>query len=319
MSPSAATVASVLKKRRTSLKLSLRDVELATKIRAKYLNKLEAGDYASLPNDIYVRGFVRNYADFLGLDPDALVRQYLEERGGKTEAAVVNLPKPVKSRRFIFTPSILILAAFLVAAGGVVGYLYWQFSALAAPPKLEVTAPVGDQVIYGSLIDVAGSVGGGADVFVNDSPVLTDANGNFSDKLALSDGVNIVKISARNKVGKTSNVSRNILAHLPKLDAATASVPTAVFDGIALGVTIKGAAVGLVVTVDGKEAFHGTMLDGTAQTFRGASKITITTSNAGATNLLITNTAVAGKTISPVGKDGEVKRNLEFAKDTAFQ
>ncbi|HSX48483.1 MAG TPA: RodZ domain-containing protein [Candidatus Nanoarchaeia archaeon] len=310
------SVAQTLKKKRQSLKLSLRDVELATKIRGKYLTKFETGDYGDIPNDIYTRGFIGNYAEFLGLDPKVVTKQYLAERG-EIEVAPVSLPKPVAQRRFILTPKIFILAGFLVASAAVVAYLYSQFSALAAPPQLEVTAPVADQVIYGSLIDVAGHAGGGSDVFINDSPILTDANGNFSDKLALQDGVNTVRIRAKNKVGKETVLTRNILAHLPTVDA-TASVPTAVYDGIAIGVTIKGSATGLVVSVDGKEVFKGTMLAGTAQTFKGVGKIVITTSNAGTTNLVITNQAVASKQLSPLGKDGEVKRDLEFAKDTQF-
>lgn len=311
----SATVAQILKKKRQSLKLSLRDVEVATKIRGKYLTKFETGDYSDIPNDIYTRGFIGNYAEFLDLDPKAIIKQYLAERGD-IQAAPVSLPKPVQQQRFILTPKIFILAGFLLASAAVVAYLYSQFSALAAAPKLEVTAPVADQVIYGSLIDVAGHAGGGSDVFINDSPILTDANGNFSDKLALQDGVNTVRIRAKNKVGKETTLTRNILAHLPTLDA-TASVPTATFDGIAIGVTIKGSATGLVVSVDGKEVFRGTMLAGTAQTFKG-SKIAITTSNAGTTNLVITNQTVAGKQLSPLGKDGEIKRDLEFAKDTQF-
>lgn len=316
---SGQSVAQVLKKRRESLKLSLAQVELSTKIRGKYLVKLETGDHASLPNDIYTRGFVRNYASFLGLDAAAVVRQYLAERGGAIDAVPAGLLKPVKQRRLTLTPRLLILASLAVAVAGILGYLYLQFSALAAAPKLEVSAPPGDQVIYGSLIDVAGHAGGGSDVFINDSPVLSDGNGNFSGKLALQDGVNVVRISARNKVGKTTVVSRNILAHLPTPGAVTATVPAASFDGIAMAVNIIGAATGLVVEVDGKEVFRGTMLSGTAQAFKGASKIKITTTNAGSTNLAITNAVVAGKALSPLGKDGESKKDLEFAKDTNFQ
>jgi cytoskeletal protein RodZ len=310
-------VAQILKRRRQSLKLSLADVELATKIRGKYLVKLEAGDYDSLPNDIYTRGFVKNYAEFLGLDASEIEAQYLEERGG-IEAPVMRLLKPEADRRLALTPKLLVLGISLLLAAGVVAYLYSQFSALAAAPKLEVDVPAQDQVINGSVIDVAGRVGGGSDVFVNESPILVDGNGNFSTKLALQDGVNQIEITARNKVNKTTTVTRNILAHVPRMEE-TATVPAATFDGVAVGVTIKGGATGLVVTVDGKEAFNGTMLEGTAKVFKGASRVKITTTNAGTTNLVITNAVVVNKALSPLGSDGEIKRNLEFAKDTNFQ
>jgi cytoskeletal protein RodZ len=310
-------VAQVLKKRRQALKLSLADVELSTKIRGKYLVKLEKGDYSGLPNDIYTRGFVRNYAAFLNLDVEGLERQYLQERGA-VDIPAVKLARPGPTRRLILTPKLTVLGAFLICAVGVVTYLYAQFTALAAAPKLDVSVPLADQEISGSLIDVAGHAGGGSDVFINDSPVLTDSDGNFSTKLALQDGVNQIKVTARNKVGKTTTVNRNVLAKLPNMEEA-ADVASATFDGVSVGVTIKGGATGLVVTVDGKEEFNGTMLDGTAKVFRAAGRIKITTTNAGNTNLVITNSAVVRKALSPLGKDGEVKRNLEFAKDTNFQ
>jgi len=50
-----------LKARRQALRLSLAQVEVDTKIRGKFLSALESGDYASLPNDVYSRGFVYEF------------------------------------------------------------------------------------------------------------------------------------------------------------------------------------------------------------------------------------------------------------------
>jgi hypothetical protein len=131
----------------------------------------------------------------------------------------------------------------------------------------------------------------------------------------------VIRISAKNKLGKTTTISRNVLARLPKITPPPAAQPgaPATIDGVSVVVNIKGAATALVVQADGKEIFRGTMLDGTSQTFGGTSKVIITTNNAGATNLVITNSVVVKKEISPVGRDGETKRNLEFDKDTTIQ
>ncbi len=45
-------------------------VERDTKIRIKYLAAMEQGEFSELPADVYARGFLRNYASYLGLDPD---------------------------------------------------------------------------------------------------------------------------------------------------------------------------------------------------------------------------------------------------------
>jgi helix-turn-helix protein len=52
------------------------EIELATKIRAKYVRALEEEDFDALPGDTYVRGFLRTYADFLGLDGEIYVDEY---------------------------------------------------------------------------------------------------------------------------------------------------------------------------------------------------------------------------------------------------
>lgn len=304
----------ILKKRRQALRLSLTDVELATKIRGKFLVALESGDYTNLSHDVYAKGFIQSYAEFLGLNGRVIARQYLEERGKLPEER--SRLTQTAARGFVITPKLVIAAVALVLLSAVSAYLAWQVSTLAAPPVLSVTTPSGDEVLEGSLTDVNGRVTLGADVFINDAPVLTDINGNFSEKVALQNGVNVIRIVAKNRLGKTSAVTRNILAKTPKplvADAAPATI-----DGVRVDVTTKKAAVAITVSVDGKDVFEGTMLSGTTQTFSGNSSVIITTGNAGETALKVTNSIVVAKNLDPVGSEGEVKRNLEFDKDTVI-
>ena len=58
-----------LRQAREARKLSLAEAEEVTRIRQKYLAALEAGRWDEMPNDVVGRGFLRNYARFLGLDP----------------------------------------------------------------------------------------------------------------------------------------------------------------------------------------------------------------------------------------------------------
>lgn len=68
-----------LRQERESQNLAISDVEKGTSIRALYIECLEKGDYGQLPGEVYTKGFIRNYANFLKMDADALVRQYTEE------------------------------------------------------------------------------------------------------------------------------------------------------------------------------------------------------------------------------------------------
>jgi cytoskeletal protein RodZ len=310
------TVGQILKDRREARDLSLKTVETDTRIRGKYLIAIEASDYAALPHDVYTRGFIQSYADYLGLKGRDLAARYVKERGD--QAPQLTHKQARINREPILSPRVLTLASAVTVAILVLGYLFWQFSALTAPPRLTVANPDKDQVLYGSLITVNGQVGGGADVFVNDSPILSDADGNFTDAIALQDGVNAIRVTAKNRLGKTATVTRNILAHVPKTDPASA-LPEATFDGVAATIQIKDATTAITVNADGKEVFKGTMLPGTVQTFKAGEHLSISTTNAGATVVTLTNSLVAGKSLGALGSMGQAKNDLEFSKDTQFQ
>src|SRR3954447_174768 len=56
--------------------LDFAQAELATKIRGKYLRALEEEQFDLLPSQTYVKGFLRTYADYLGLDGQLYVDEY---------------------------------------------------------------------------------------------------------------------------------------------------------------------------------------------------------------------------------------------------
>ena len=65
-----------LREARVRQGLDYPQVELATKIRARYVRALEEEQFAVLPAQPYVKGFLRTYADFLGLDGQLYVDEY---------------------------------------------------------------------------------------------------------------------------------------------------------------------------------------------------------------------------------------------------
>lgn len=70
----------VLRAERESRRLTIHDIEEETSIRALYIEAIENGDYDKLPGDIYAKGFIKNYALFLNLDAESLVKQFVAER-----------------------------------------------------------------------------------------------------------------------------------------------------------------------------------------------------------------------------------------------
>ncbi len=61
---------------RTAKGLSLAQVEEITKIRLKYLAALEAEDWQVIPGEVYLRGFLKSYAQAVGIDPAAILELY---------------------------------------------------------------------------------------------------------------------------------------------------------------------------------------------------------------------------------------------------
>lgn len=70
------SVGESLRQKREERGLSLKDVELALSIRVKYLAALEDENYNVIPGEVYVKGFLRNYANFLGLNGEEIVQLY---------------------------------------------------------------------------------------------------------------------------------------------------------------------------------------------------------------------------------------------------
>ena len=70
-----------LREARYRQQLELSDVEQATKIRARYLQALEEESFEALPAATYVKGFLRTYADYLGLDGQLYVDEYNSRYG----------------------------------------------------------------------------------------------------------------------------------------------------------------------------------------------------------------------------------------------
>jgi cytoskeletal protein RodZ len=70
-----------LREARVRQHLELTEIELATKIRTRYLRALEEENFEALPAQTYVKGFLRTYADYLGLDGQLYVDEFNSRYG----------------------------------------------------------------------------------------------------------------------------------------------------------------------------------------------------------------------------------------------
>src|SRR6188508_1145592 len=124
----AAGVGDMLHAAREKKGVDLYRAERDTKIRARHLAALESGDYAALPGSVYVKGFLRNYASYLGLDPIEVLDRWHEEQEPvhRTPTAAVQAPpQPLTDPRsgFTLTPGVLVAAFLAIIIVAFVGYV----------------------------------------------------------------------------------------------------------------------------------------------------------------------------------------------------
>ncbi len=75
----------LLREAREARAVTLADAQEATKINSRYLEALEDGRYNALPSEVHVRGYLRNYARYLRLDPNPLLDRYAMNRENRRE------------------------------------------------------------------------------------------------------------------------------------------------------------------------------------------------------------------------------------------
>ncbi|MBI2952950.1 MAG: DUF4115 domain-containing protein [Chloroflexi bacterium] len=97
--------------------VSLLKVEQDTRVRSKVLAALEEGNVRVLPARPYVKGMVRTYAAYLGLDVEEALRLLEEELGPESEYRIQQLPKSIGNQTVI-TARMMVTIIALVAVTG---------------------------------------------------------------------------------------------------------------------------------------------------------------------------------------------------------
>jgi len=124
-----STLGELLRTSRETKGRTLEDANRDTKIAVSVLESLEHDDFDSVGNDIYLKGFIRNYAEYLGVDPNHAIQLLNQHRGGQSSGRDATwdyeegvkeekLTSPHIFRRFVFPLMLLLIAvlAFLYFA-----------------------------------------------------------------------------------------------------------------------------------------------------------------------------------------------------------
>ncbi len=249
-----------LRHKRESQGISLAVAAAETRIRLQSLQALEEGQYERLPNDVVAKGFIRNYAQFLGLPPDELLDQYRLERGATTQIQIVPATTMSRERSFVL-PSFF--AVFFITAA-IIALAYLGLNALGqvrddtvaqlAPPTATAAPPTPTQL-------------GGSESRPAEQPDQTDAAG--------TNGAN----------GKPNDI-QVLIPELEITPTATAGVPITKTDTITAPIVLNLAVQGvpgegswLQVQTDGAVVYEGILYSGQEQTFYAQRDVAVSAGN----------------------------------------
>lgn len=200
-----------LVQRRKFLRVRFGDLAARTGIPAKHLQKIEKGEWCDLPSGVYVKGFLKKYAQAVGLDEAELASRYEKEWKQICEVplspAKNNILKRVGFLRNIsFRWAVIGLAVVLV-----LGYIGWQFGIIFEKPDLNLNYPAeGDTIVSNSKLEFKGDVSPDAVLTINGETVYPEENGFFIKSVELLSGINIFEIKAVSRFGKENKITRRI-------------------------------------------------------------------------------------------------------------
>jgi cytoskeletal protein RodZ len=234
-----------LQETREQLGLSLEEVERSTRIRTHHLQALEEGDLDALPSSVQARGFLGNYADFLGLDVDAILLKYAEglqsRRSRSRPVEILNASKTlnsvqVHSRRPRWLSSDLFFAAVIMLA--VLAVVVWG----------------GSRVV----------------TLIQQQPDATEVALEF-----------LIPTSTVTATPQAGEVESEIVLTSPAQETAIPTQPISLGPSTSIQLQIVAESRSwLQVIVDGREEFNGRMMPGEDLRFSGDQTVEITTGNA---------------------------------------
>ena len=237
-----------LRDTRERLGITLEEVENATRIRTYHIGALERGDIEALPSPVQVRGFLGNYADYLGLDSDLILLEYaekLQSRRPKMRPSVTQKESrsgpsvQIHSRRPRWLSFDLFITATVVLA--VIAVLIWGSSRLMQSIRQGAEA-TDDAMTF---------------LIPSETPTIT-----YTPAI------------------ESTTIPADFLDTTPESETEAPTQP--IILGLNSEVNLRLVArqrAWIQVLVDGKEAFSGRMLPGEEQTFTGLESVEVTTGN----------------------------------------
>lgn len=193
------SVGDLLKQKRESLGLSVKQIADKLRIQEKYLVALEQNDNDIFDSKVIARGFLIKYCDYLNIDSEKILpfwRRDFNIKSKKPENSTSIFSK-IKITPLVFSIISFSFILFLFLGFGVV-----QYNSFKKPPKIDLESPVDNQVYSSSQILAKGKTTEGSKLYINNTEIKIDSEGNFSENLNVSSGLNKLVFRSISPLGR---------------------------------------------------------------------------------------------------------------------
>lgn len=201
-------VGELFSQRRKGKKLSLVKASRDLLIKKEHLEAIEEGRWSNLPEPTVTKGFIKNYAHYLGLESSKILALFRREY----DEAKYPHKQPIlqEKKRLMITPNRLSKILFIVAILSFTIYLILQYSSILSAPKLQVFSPEADMTTTIAVVQISGRTEKEATVSISGEFVAVDDKGNFSYQMILKEGRNSIEIVASKKLSPKSKITRTV-------------------------------------------------------------------------------------------------------------
>ncbi len=198
-----------LKIARLKKKLSLSKISRLLNIKEQYLIALEEENFNDLPINLYAKNYLKDYAQFLDLDAEKLIKKSPFNTIEKEKNPFSQ--KIMSTFKFLVVPKIIrnIILFFLIIS--LFLYLGYYLLKSKETPELLIYQPKKDIITQSRQILIEGKSDAGAEIRINGELVLADENGYFTETIYLKLGLNEIKISSKKKYSQKNIIERNII------------------------------------------------------------------------------------------------------------
>lgn len=217
------SIGDILKKTREKRNLTVEDVYKTIKIHPNYIKALEANDFSAFSGKVHSKGFLKLYAEYLGLNVTemmALWRREYEQTFETRKEEKFFQKRSVDVPRFIITPYIIFIFSIVLAIFVFFSYLYFQYRTFTGAPKLVLYYPPDNLVTKEDILDITGKTDLDSEVFLNNQKIILAPDGSFAQSIRLKEGLNTVSIRSENKLLKETSFVRTIIYRPDKVEPA---------------------------------------------------------------------------------------------------